>query len=1032
MGCSPSRETDPGPWSPAISMHPSSSLSDSASFGEENPIIRRQKRREERKRLGENSTTCTDGHSSSRESEVSCVWRRKDRQNRGSHSKLDEQDWAGNLQVSGQIFQDGTENNGLPMLALTDTWKDTTRDRRKEEFFENLFSYLNAKQAFDDSFNAILNKDPEATQSLIDRASFNHTKDFPQETMDGKEPQSYPELLEVATAIVGPFKQLLERICRASGFKPSERCVSNPKMTRLQIAPLKGQERADEKVRDDYDGCYAKLTDIVRASILCKDVHQLQLTLDNLTKDELKHKNPLVMVRLKNRFAPEYELFTGYRDLLSLVRIEHGYKGKTLRHVCEVQLHLEEILTQKDQSHVVYEYFRTYFRGDTSSMVDRLTLLYDVAKTAKCSTRYNSNAGSHVSDYSAGSLHELVDLAHSWREKQDFEKLQGLVVLLNKMAVLDDAEKIARLQQSLAEEMFGVDDPKYVLSLTNLGKVLKTQHKLPEAGDVLYKVLLANERQFGMEHPRTLDSLTDYARLLRDQKNLLDAEPLFVRAAAGKKRKHGNQHRSTLTAQKDLGEILRLQGKYAEAEKLLRVAASGLEKTVGAQHEETQHAYHTLAFVLKAQGKKIDSEEMYRQCMKKKEQLLGMDHTDTLASVNNLCILLQGEKCYDEAMELSKRSFEGQMRRLGPDHPSTLSAMNTYGSCLHREGCLEDAEKLFTQALKGTTQQLGEFHEGTIASGYNLAKALLKSEDFGKLEKAAELVRKYLSYKSTTPGQQTHEVADAMTMLANVLKRLDPRGNIVEAGKWMERACRVYENLPMSYRKEHTRTIIALADNFRLQASQGGKEKLAQAVALLRPLCASTEKHVEEAQAHQLLAIIQMEQCKYTDSAQQIYMEARKNLMIAKEVFARSKKTEVVKSNVKTIRELVKQLDDFEQVHDSHRLSRISNFSRAQSPRSLELPTPCRNRMNSRFSGIPPYRSLRNPENLLLRVNPSDYSDNMGMSERSTPGSTEKTRGSPSSTRHRTDADSGQGFGQDEKPPPLTSHSAAETLSWLA
>ena len=66
--------------------------------------------------------------------------------------------------------------------------------------------------------------------------------------MDGKEPQSYPELLEVATAIVGPFKQLLERICRASGFKPSERCVSNPKMTRLQIAPLKGQERADEKV----------------------------------------------------------------------------------------------------------------------------------------------------------------------------------------------------------------------------------------------------------------------------------------------------------------------------------------------------------------------------------------------------------------------------------------------------------------------------------------------------------------------------------------------------------------------------------------------------------------------------------------------------------------------------------------------------------------------------------------------------------------------------------------------------------------
>ncbi len=75
------------------------------------------------------------------------------------------------------------------------------------------------------------------------------------------------------------------------------------------------------------------------------------------------------LVRLKNRFKEP--LFNGYRDALYSLAV----CVEDVWHVCEVQLHLAAVIfhneADKHESHIYYEFFRSYFRGNVEAAMQR-------------------------------------------------------------------------------------------------------------------------------------------------------------------------------------------------------------------------------------------------------------------------------------------------------------------------------------------------------------------------------------------------------------------------------------------------------------------------------------------------------------------------------------------------------------------------------------------------------------------------------------------------------------------------------------
>lgn len=120
--------------------------------------------------------------------------------------------------------------------------------------------------------------------------------------------------------------KLLEKIGQETGGK-------------VIIPPLKGRERTEEKIAADYDGDASKIKDVLRASVVFKDMKGVQSGLDKLQQEGN-------VVAKKDRFAQPTS--SGYRDALLNVQTENGT-------IAEVQVHLEPILEAKKEGHVYYE-----------------------------------------------------------------------------------------------------------------------------------------------------------------------------------------------------------------------------------------------------------------------------------------------------------------------------------------------------------------------------------------------------------------------------------------------------------------------------------------------------------------------------------------------------------------------------------------------------------------------------------------------------------------------------------------------------
>ena len=110
------------------------------------------------------------------------------------------------------------------------------------------------------------------------------------------------------------------------------------------IGPMKTRESAERKTRDENDGDWTKLSDVVRASVAVDSIDQLHEVVGHL------QDRGMTLAKLpSDRFATPLE--SGYRDLNLKVAYPNG-------HIGEIQLHLKGVLAVKSALHKLYEVSR--------------------------------------------------------------------------------------------------------------------------------------------------------------------------------------------------------------------------------------------------------------------------------------------------------------------------------------------------------------------------------------------------------------------------------------------------------------------------------------------------------------------------------------------------------------------------------------------------------------------------------------------------------------------------------------------------
>jgi hypothetical protein len=116
----------------------------------------------------------------------------------------------------------------------------------------------------------------------------------------------------------------------------------------IPTSSLKAYDRAYEKALLDYKKNCRFLKDMLRGSIICENLNQLQKVWQRLQL--LQEESVLKILQVKNRFRGS-PFPTGYRDLNCNVEFE-GF-------ICEIQLHCAAHYVLKDEQHKAYRLCRS-------------------------------------------------------------------------------------------------------------------------------------------------------------------------------------------------------------------------------------------------------------------------------------------------------------------------------------------------------------------------------------------------------------------------------------------------------------------------------------------------------------------------------------------------------------------------------------------------------------------------------------------------------------------------------------------------
>ena len=365
--------------------------------------------------------------------------------------------------------------------------------------------------------------------------------------------------------------------------------------------------------------------------------------------------------------------------------------------------------------------------------------------------------------------------------------LNNLAVLYDDLGDYAKAEPLYQRSLEIREKALGSDHPGVAESLSNLAALYFTIGDYSKAEPLYQRSLEIREKTLGSDHPDVATSLDNLAVLYDDLGDYAKAEPLYQRALEIREMVLGPDHLGVAASLNYLALLYRNMGDYAKAEPLHQRSLEIREKTLGSDHPGVAISLDNLTGLYFTIGDYAKAEPLYQRSLEIREKALGSDHPDVATSLDNLAVLYFTIGEYTKAEPLYQRSLEIREKALGSDHPDVAISLNNLALLYFTIGDYAKAEPLYQRSLEIFEKTLGSDHPSIAISLNNLARLYFTIGDYAKAE---PLYQRSLEIREKALGSDHPDVATSLDNLAALYRKM---GDYAKAESLHQRSLEIFE-----------------------------------------------------------------------------------------------------------------------------------------------------------------------------------------------------------------------------------------------
>jgi tetratricopeptide (TPR) repeat protein len=598
-----------------------------------------------------------------------------------------------------------------------------TRDERwrdpKHVLFQNLKQFKVARveieKIADELIKGTIREIPQRGQDVGDECQ--------QRGLDGMPAASLDPLYEIAELAREVYANVMNDVCE--GGPP------------LNLAPLKGRARAEAKAKNEYANktapCYSWLFDIVRGSVYCDHEDELVALWKKIEADPR-----IEIVRTKNRFNPP--LFNGYRDIMMNVAVDVDTPSGKISHLCELQIHLTAIKKSEPmhKSHVVYEFFRSFFLGNAEAVEQRLDMFcalpVDDAKDAD----------------------ELVDRV--LRSDADSKLLEGLSDLLESIQEFAGVVKVREDIFARQKRAFGRESKEAGGALHHLGGAYGDLGDIAKKLEVLERVLPIYERGYGGDSAEVAGVLNDLGHAYGKLGNPAKKRDLLERALPIYEQ--GKDSSNVASVLGNLGNAYGTLGDYAKKRGMLERALVIFERECGKDSTEVAQVLMNLGVAYGDLGDKAKRREMLERALAIQERAHGRDHAQVAITLVHLGATYGAVGDYVRRRDMLERALAILERVYGRDHAELAITLAHLVDAYGKLGDQAKERDMLERALAMFEQSYSRDHVANTL--YDLGNSY---GAFGDISKGLDLLKRALANKERAYGRNHVEVAKTLYYL---------------------------------------------------------------------------------------------------------------------------------------------------------------------------------------------------------------------------------------------------------------------------
>jgi CHAT domain-containing protein/Tfp pilus assembly protein PilF len=218
------------------------------------------------------------------------------------------------------------------------------------------------------------------------------------------------------------------------------------------------------------------------------------------------------------------------------------------------------------------------------------------------------------------------------------------------MGRFSEAETL--LKQSLAadEKIFGPNDSKTAIALTNLANNYRDQHRAEDAIALQKRALSIDEKVFGADNPNVARSLGNLANSYADLNDYQQAAALLERVISIFTKQFGPDSAQSATALLNAGDIAQKLGQADKSDEYIMRALKINEKTWGSDHPALISELRDLAYSDIRRNSFDDARVKLDRALAIARSKLGDSHRRTIFTLVDLAYLAQRQGDWSTAL----------------------------------------------------------------------------------------------------------------------------------------------------------------------------------------------------------------------------------------------------------------------------------------------------------------------------------------------------------------------------------------------